>query len=106
VLATLRTIHANPKAAGVRNGFYDPYSNDGHDEGLAGDGLSEGHPPVPTGAGGGPTAGLAARGRAFQTCEWKQAKTHRAKTRGLRGAMGSEPNQPAMSGGQKKSTGV
>ena len=44
VLATLRYIHANPKAAGVRKGFDDPYSNDGHDEGLAGDGLSEWHP--------------------------------------------------------------
>jgi hypothetical protein len=49
VLATLRTIHANPKAAGVRKVFHDPYSNDGHDEGLAGDGLSEWHPSVPTG---------------------------------------------------------
>jgi hypothetical protein len=37
VLATLRYIHANPKAAGVRKGFDDPYSNDGHDEGLAGE---------------------------------------------------------------------
>lgn len=44
VLATLRYIHANPKAAGVRKGFHDPYSNDGHYEGLAGDGLSEWHP--------------------------------------------------------------
>ena len=44
VLATLRYIHSNPKAAGVRHGFYDPYSNYGHDEGLAGDGLSEWHP--------------------------------------------------------------
>ena len=33
-------------------------------------------------------------------------QTHRAKTRGLRGAMGSEPNQLAMSVGQKKGTGV
>ena len=24
------TIHANPKAAGVRKGFDDPYSSDGH----------------------------------------------------------------------------
>jgi REP element-mobilizing transposase RayT len=30
VLATLRTIHANPKAAGLRKGFHDPYSNYGH----------------------------------------------------------------------------
>ena len=37
VLATLRYFHANPKAAGVRKGFHDPYSNDGHDEGLAGE---------------------------------------------------------------------
>ncbi|WP_254955946.1 MULTISPECIES: hypothetical protein [unclassified Cyanobium] len=44
LLATLPTIHANPKAAGVRKGFHDPYSNYGHDEGLAGDGLSEWHP--------------------------------------------------------------
>ena len=44
VLATLRYIHANPKAAGVRKGFHDPYSNYGHYEGLAGDGLSEWHP--------------------------------------------------------------
>ena len=38
------TIHANPKAAGARKGFPNPSSNDGHDEGLAGDGLSEWHP--------------------------------------------------------------
>jgi hypothetical protein len=44
VLATLRTIHANPKAAGVRKGFHDPYSNYGQDERLEGDGLSEWHP--------------------------------------------------------------
>lgn len=44
VLATLRYIHANPKAAGVRNGFHDPYSNYGHYERLEGDGLSEWHP--------------------------------------------------------------
>ena len=30
VLNTLRYIHANPKAAGIRKGFYDPYSNYGH----------------------------------------------------------------------------
>ena len=29
VLNTLRYIHANPKAAGIRKGFYDPYSNYG-----------------------------------------------------------------------------
>ena len=44
VLATLRYIHANPKAAGVRKGFHDPYSNYGHYEGPKGDGLSEWHP--------------------------------------------------------------
>ena len=38
------TIHASPKAAGVRKGFHNPYSNDGHDERLTGDGLSEWHP--------------------------------------------------------------
>jgi putative transposase len=38
------TIHANPKAAGVRKGFHDRYSNDGHYERLTGDGLSEWHP--------------------------------------------------------------
>lgn len=36
VLATLRYIHANPKAAGVRKGFHDPYSNYGHYELLEG----------------------------------------------------------------------
>ena len=30
MLNTLRTIHANPKAAWIRKGFDDPYSNDGH----------------------------------------------------------------------------
>ncbi|MCP9911675.1 hypothetical protein KBZ15_17465 [Cyanobium sp. BA20m-p-22] len=44
VLATLRTIHASPKKAGVREGFHDPYSNYGHRGGLAGDVLSEWHP--------------------------------------------------------------
>ena len=44
VLNTLRYIHANPKAAGVRNGFYDPYSNYGHYGRLACDGISEWHP--------------------------------------------------------------
>jgi putative transposase len=43
-LITLRHIHANPKAAGVCKGFHDPYRNDGHDERLQGDGLSEWHP--------------------------------------------------------------
>jgi REP element-mobilizing transposase RayT len=43
-LNTLRYIHANPKAAGVRKGFFDPYSNDGHDGRLACDGISEWHP--------------------------------------------------------------
>jgi putative transposase len=44
VLNTLRYIHANPKAAGVRKGFYDPYSNYGHYGRLESDGLSEWHP--------------------------------------------------------------
>ncbi len=44
VLNTLRYIHANPKAAGVRKGFYDPYSNYGHYGRLACDGISEWHP--------------------------------------------------------------
>ena len=44
VLNTLRYIHANPKAAGVRKGFYDPYSNYGHDGRLACDGISKWHP--------------------------------------------------------------
>jgi putative transposase len=43
VLATLRYIHPNTKAAGVRKGFHDPYSNYGHYERLEGDGLSEWH---------------------------------------------------------------
>lgn len=43
-LNTLRTIHANPKAAGVRKGFYDPYSNYGHYSRLETDGLSDWHP--------------------------------------------------------------
>ena len=34
MLATLRYIHASPKAAGARKGFPNPHSNDGHDEGL------------------------------------------------------------------------
>ncbi len=44
MLNTLRYIHANPKAAGVRKGFYDPYSNYGHYGRLACDGISEWHP--------------------------------------------------------------
>ena len=44
VLNTLRYIHANPKAAGVRKGFYDPYSNYGHYGRLDCDGISEWHP--------------------------------------------------------------
>ena len=43
-LNTLRYIHANPKAAGVRKGFYDPYSNYGHYSRLESDGLSDWHP--------------------------------------------------------------
>ena len=41
VLNTLRYIHANPKAAGVRKGFYDPYPNYGHYSRLETDGLIE-----------------------------------------------------------------
>ena len=44
MLNTLRYIHANPKAAGVRKGFYDPYSNYGHYGRLEADGISEWHP--------------------------------------------------------------
>ena len=44
MLNSLRSIHANPKAAGVRKGFYDPYSNYGHYGRLACDGISEWHP--------------------------------------------------------------
>ena len=43
-LNTLRYIHANPKAAGVRKGFYDPYSNYGHYSRLETDGLTQWHP--------------------------------------------------------------
>jgi hypothetical protein len=44
VLNTLRYIHANPLAAGIRRGFYDPYSNYGHYGRLESDGISEWHP--------------------------------------------------------------
>ena len=44
MLNTLRYIHANPKAAGVRKGFYDPYSNYGHYGRLEADVISEWHP--------------------------------------------------------------
>ena len=44
VLYKLRYIHANPKAAGVRKGFYDPYSNYGYYGRLECDGISEWHP--------------------------------------------------------------
>lgn len=44
VLNTLRYIHANPKAAGIRKGFYDTYSNYGHYGRLECDGISEWHP--------------------------------------------------------------
>ena len=46
-LNTLRHIHANPKAAGVRKGFDDPYSNYGHYSRLEADGLSDWHPAFP-----------------------------------------------------------
>jgi len=41
---TLRHIHANPPAAGVRKGFYDPCSNYGHYGRLENDGISEWYP--------------------------------------------------------------
>jgi putative transposase len=44
VLSILRYIHANPKAAGIRIGFYDPYSNYGHYGRLEVDGRSEWRP--------------------------------------------------------------
>lgn len=44
MMNTLRYIHANPKAAGVRRGFYNPYSNYGHDGRLVCDGISESRP--------------------------------------------------------------
>ena len=40
-LNTSRYIHANPKAAGVRKGFFDPYSNYGHYSRLQADGISQ-----------------------------------------------------------------
>jgi len=43
-LNTLRYIHANPKAAGVRKGFYDPFSNYGHYSRLESDGITQWHP--------------------------------------------------------------
>ena len=36
--------YANPMAAGIRKGFYDPYSNYGHYSRLECDGISEWHP--------------------------------------------------------------
>jgi hypothetical protein len=44
VMNTLRHIHANPKSAGVRKGFYDPYSNYEYYGRLECDGISEWHP--------------------------------------------------------------
>ncbi|KGG27091.1 hypothetical protein EV13_2237 [Prochlorococcus sp. MIT 0702] len=44
MLNTLRYIHANPKAAGVRKGFFDPYSNFGHYSRLRADGITEWSP--------------------------------------------------------------
>ncbi len=44
MLNPLRSLHTNPKAAGVRKGFYDPYSNYGHYIRLQPDGISEWHP--------------------------------------------------------------
>ena len=44
MLNTLRHIHANPKAAVIRKGFYDFYLKDGHYGRLECDGISEWHP--------------------------------------------------------------
>ncbi|KZR64508.1 hypothetical protein PMIT1303_01553 [Prochlorococcus sp. MIT 1303] len=44
MLNTLQYIHANNKAAGVRKGFYDPYSNYGHYSRIRADGISEWSP--------------------------------------------------------------
>jgi len=44
MLNTLRYIHANPKAAGIRKGFFDSYSNFGHSSRLQADGISEWNP--------------------------------------------------------------
>jgi REP element-mobilizing transposase RayT len=41
---SFRYIHANPMAAEIRKGFYDPYSNYGHYSRLECDGISEWHP--------------------------------------------------------------
>jgi hypothetical protein len=43
-LNSLRYIQANPKAAGVREGFYDPYSNYEHYSRLETDGIRDWHP--------------------------------------------------------------
>lgn len=44
ILNTLRYIHANPKSAGIRKGFFDQYSNFGYYQRLHNDGISEWHP--------------------------------------------------------------
>lgn len=44
VLNALRSNHANPKAAGVMKGFFDPYSNYCHYNRLQADGISEWSP--------------------------------------------------------------
>ncbi|KGG27250.1 hypothetical protein EV13_0264 [Prochlorococcus sp. MIT 0702] len=41
MLNTLRYIHANLKAAGVRKGFFDPYSKFGHYSRFTADGINE-----------------------------------------------------------------
>ncbi|MGB7440134.1 MAG: transposase [Coleofasciculaceae cyanobacterium] len=43
-LNTLRYIHANPKAAGVQQGFFYDFSNYGMHDRLSNDGLTEWHP--------------------------------------------------------------
>lgn len=44
MLNTLRYVHANPKAAGIRKEFYDPYSNYGHYGRWEADDIGEWHP--------------------------------------------------------------
>ena len=130
----------------MRKGFHDPYSNDGHDEGLAGDGLSEWHPAFLPGWGskllgrdpsaGSSSSGLGKGGRrpvapgqqvlpwhggglvAALPQDWQQGAEHFRRVNGIRPRptgpkpegfgvrWDSEPNQPAMSVGQKKATGV
>ncbi|WP_242053742.1 hypothetical protein [Nostoc sp. FACHB-888] len=43
-LNTLRYIHANPKAAGVQQGFFYDFSNYGIHDRLSNDGITQWHP--------------------------------------------------------------